>query len=238
MVSVRAPVSLLFTWLSVRKFVSILDWVTPSELLSNLAEHGRCRRKLLNSGATFGIWRSNKSSCIVLCELSDAPALLENNMFELCAPLCTTGKPFISDSNFNLWKMCLLFIVTGRCLQWVCNNEWRSGVITLSRLFDLGSKLLCNVVQWQRRYNFYIHETVHCNMTSSNHQQRCNSVTEFIIPHTSIVQHVSSAMSLIIRNLNCIWASGLKTLAESALGVVWVGSSHSDSTKGGLRKHL
>jgi hypothetical protein len=32
----------------------------------------------------------------------------------------------------------------------------------------------------------------------------------FIIPLTSIVQHVSSVMSLIIRNLNCIRASGLK----------------------------
>jgi hypothetical protein len=40
--------------------------------------------------------------------------------------------------------------------------------------------------------------------------------------NTSIVQHASSVMSFIIRNLNCIWASGLQTLAASALGAVWV----------------
>jgi hypothetical protein len=48
-------------------------------------------------------------------------------------------------------------------------------------------------------------------------------VTEFIIPLMSIVQHVSSVMSLIIRNLNCIWASGLQMLVEPAHGAVWVG---------------
>jgi hypothetical protein len=44
---------------------------------------------------------------------------------------------------------------------------------------------------------------VHRNMTRSK-SPKCNSVTEFIIPLMSIVQHVSSVTSLIIRNLNCI----------------------------------
>jgi hypothetical protein len=45
---------------------------------------------------------------------------------------------------------------------------------------------------------------------------------EFIMPLMSIVQRVSSFMSLIIRNLNCIWASGLQTLVETARGAVWM----------------
>jgi hypothetical protein len=44
----------------------------------------------------------------------------------------------------------------------------------------------------------------------------------FIIPLTSIVRHVSSVMSLILRNLNCIRAAGLRTLLETARGAVWV----------------
>jgi hypothetical protein len=61
-------------------------------------------------------------------------------------------------------------------------------------------------------------------MTTSKSPIRCNSVMEFIIPLTSIVQHVSSVMSLIIRNLNCIWASGLRTPVETARDAVWVGT--------------
>jgi hypothetical protein len=60
--------------------------------------------------------------------------------------------------------------------------------------------------------------------TRNKSPTRCNSVTEFIIPLMSIVQHVSSVMSLIIRNLNRIWASGLQTLVETARGAVWVGT--------------
>jgi hypothetical protein len=59
-------------------------------------------------------------------------------------------------------------------------------------------------------------------MTRSKSPTRCNSVTEFILPLMSIVQCVSSVMSLIIRNLKCIWASGLQTLVETASGAVWV----------------
>jgi hypothetical protein len=58
-------------------------------------------RMLLSSGVGFGIWRSNKSSYIVLCERCDAPALLETTCLS-CVHLCATGKPFISDSNSNL----------------------------------------------------------------------------------------------------------------------------------------
>jgi hypothetical protein len=31
-------------------------------------------------------------------------------------------------------------------------------------------------------------------------------------------------MSLIIRNLNCIWACGLQTLVEPARGAAWAGT--------------
>jgi hypothetical protein len=71
-------------------------------------------------------------------------------------------------------------------------------------------------------FKFNIHGTVHRNMTRSKTPTRCNSVTEFIIPLMSVVQHVSSVMSFIIRNLNSIWASGLQMLVETARGAVQV----------------
>ena len=70
--------------------------------------------KMLRDAAKLGRGRrGDKSFCIALCERSDAPALLGTTCLS-CAHLSAMRKLWNSESNFKQWRMCLLFVVTGR----------------------------------------------------------------------------------------------------------------------------
>jgi hypothetical protein len=112
MVSVRAPDSLLFTWLSMRK--DCQHFGLSYAVRTSIPANSTC--KMPRDAAKLGRGRrGDKSFCIALCERSDAPALL-GTTYSSCAHLSAMRKLWNSESNFKQWKMCLLFtsIITGR----------------------------------------------------------------------------------------------------------------------------